>query len=76
MKTRTVHSHKKNQAFLGTKTLVGAINVTEFFSHPAEVHSVTLGRVYDEYTSSLTEDWTFIGESEDWELLSKGSTAV
>lgn len=76
MKTRNVHSHKKNQPFTGTKSLTASTCVTEFFSHPAEVHSMTLSRVFDEYTSSLSEDWTFIGESEDWELLTKSSTAV
>jgi len=76
MKTRNVRTHKKNEPSLFTKSVAGKVCVTEFFSHPAEVHTMTLGRIYDEYTSDLSEDWTFIGESEDWELISKTSTAV
>lgn len=76
MKTRNTKTHKKNGPFLLTKNGNSKMGVTEFFSHPGEVHTMTLDRLYDEYTSDLNEDWTFIGESEDWELISKNSTAV
>ena len=76
MKSRTTHTHKKNQVFWAQRESYKGLCVTEFFSQPAIVYSAHLGRVYDEYGPDLTEDWTFIGESEDWEVLTKHSPAV
>jgi len=76
MKTRNTYSHKKNEAHWSMKAVGKANHVTEFFSAPAEVHSVTMDRVYDEISGNLTEDWTFIGESDDWELLPRKTLAV
>ena len=76
MKTRTIFSNKKNGPYLGHKNVSHSNNPTAFFSQPAEVHTVTFERVFDQFNNELVEDWTFLGECEDWELISNfGPTA-
>lgn len=76
MKSRAVFSHKKNCPYLGTKDSSHGTNTTAFFSQPGEVHSATFERIYDEFTNELKEDWTFLGESQDWELISSFGPAT
>lgn len=76
MRTRQINSYRKNAASPFTESVTKSSAVGQFSPNPARPHSTTLRRVFDEYTSGLKEEWTFIGESEEWDLSTKHLSTV